>query len=70
MNSIKDIQKYIKDNNITSDIENEPRLIDYVDTIGIKPMSKEKAEEIFDKLKEIIKEKGCKFVVVDSLSGF
>ena len=65
--NIKEIQQYIKDNNITSDFENEPRLIDYYGTIGVKPMSKEKAQEIFDGLKEVIRQKGIKFTVVDSI---
>jgi len=68
---IEEIQKYIKDNNITFiDFENDYRPIDYVNTVGIKPISKEKVEEIFERLNEIAREKDIKFIVIDSLSGF
>ena len=55
--NIEEIQKYIKDNHITSDFENDHHPIDYYDTIGIKPMSKEKVEEIFEGLNEIVRKK-------------
>ena len=66
--NIEEIQKYIKDNNITSDFENDYRPIDYVDTIGLHAMSKEKAQEIFDELKEVIRQKGIKITFIDSLN--
>ena len=67
MNGIKDIQKYIKDNNITSDIENEPKLIDYVDVlIAKKSPITEQQKKAIDGIRQICKEKQLKVMVVDS----
>ena len=67
MNDIKDIQKYIADNNITSDIENEPRLIDYVDVlVAKKPFVTEQQKKAIEGIRQICKEKQLKFLVVDS----
>jgi len=68
--NIEEIQKYIKDNNITSDFENDYRPIDYVNTMSsVSPISKDRMKELINEFSKAVKESGIKFVVIDSLSS-
>jgi len=67
--NIKDIEKFIEDNNITFDFENNPRFIDYIDTFPT--VKNEQVDnmihEVAEKMKELGKDK--QILIVDSING-
>ena len=69
--NIKDIEKYVKDNNITwSDYENGPHLIDYIDTLPKHlATSEEDMKKWASKIQEACKESKATLLIVDSING-
>jgi len=67
--NIKDIERYVKENDITFDFDNS-NIIDYIPTLTHKkPMSKEDMEKWSAQIREAAINCDCRLLVVDSING-